>query len=80
METKIRKWGNSLAIRIPRAFAEELDLTDDSCVELELADDALVIHRRVDATPRLQDLLAQITEENLHTEIDVAGPIGEEAW
>jgi antitoxin MazE len=80
MEAKVRKWGNSLAIRIPRAFAEELELADDTSVELSLEDDALVIHRATESSLRLHDLLAQITDENLHTEIEVSGSVGGEAW
>lgn len=80
METKVRKWGNSLAIRIPRAFADELELTDDTSVELSLEDDALVIQRAAASTPRLDELLAQITQDNLHAEIEFSGPVGEEAW
>lgn len=80
METKVRKWGNSLAIRIPRAFADELELTDDTRVELSLEDDALVVHRAAEPTLRLQDLLAKITDENLHREVEISGPVGEEAW
>lgn len=80
METKVRKWGNSLAIRIPRAFAEELELADDTSIELSLEENALVIQRAPQSTPRLDELLAKITQDNLHAEIEISDPVGEEAW
>ena len=36
MKSKVQRWGNSLAVRIPKAFAEEVGLTDDSSIEMRL--------------------------------------------
>ena len=79
MRTKIQKWGNSLALRIPKSFAEETQVEPGSTVDLSINDGTLVV-RPVD-TPRyrLDDLLAQITEENLHEEISTGSPVGREA-
>ena len=80
MRTKVQKWGNSLAIRVPRPFAEELGLRQDSDVDLLLAEDELVIKPVV--TPRfsLRDLLAAVTDDNLHREVESSGPLGNEVW
>lgn len=78
MDAKIQKWGNSLALRIPRAFAEQLGLTSNAAVRLTLEEDRLVIepiHRL-----ELSDLLAGITPENLHHETDWGAPVGNEVW
>ena len=68
MLAKVQKWGNSLAVRIPSAFAKEIGLCPDTEVELRLEDNKLVIipNRK----RQLEELLKQITPENLHSEID----------
>ncbi|SNR69030.1 AbrB/MazE/SpoVT family DNA-binding domain-containing protein [Desulfurobacterium atlanticum] len=78
MLTKVQKWGNSLAVRIPSAFAKEIGLCPDTEVELKLEDNKLVIipnKRR-----QLEELLKQVTPENLHSEIDWGEKSGEEEW
>ena len=68
MLTKVQKWGNSLAVRIPSAFAKEIGLCPDTEVELRLEDNKLVIipNRK----RQLEELLKQITPENVHGEVD----------
>ena len=80
MRAKVQKWGNSLAIRLPRPFAEELGLRQDSDVDLLLERHELVI--KPVSTPRcsLQDLLADVTDANLHREVETSGPAGNETW
>jgi antitoxin MazE len=80
METRIQKWGNSLALRIPQAFAAEAGLSQDSPVELTLEEGRLVI-KPVPAGPfTLEDLLAGITPDNLHGEISTGASVGKEVW
>jgi antitoxin MazE len=79
METRIKKWGNSLALRIPKALAQEAGLHYELSVELSLVDGKLVIapieHPKLD----LETMLAQITEDNLHSEVDFGPAAGKEA-
>ena len=79
MHTRIQKWGNSLALRIPKSFAEETQIELGSTVDLSINDGTLVV-RPVD-TPRyrLEDLVAKIAAENLHEEISTGSPVGREA-
>ena len=78
MRARIQKWGNSLALRIPKAFADEARLEMNSPVEITLVEGRIVI------TPAqeydLDTLLAGITEENLHGEADTGDPAGNEVW
>jgi antitoxin MazE len=74
METRVKKWGNSLALRIPALLAAELGLADDSPVELSLAGGALVVSPLHWLAYDLQELLSQVAEENRHGEVD-AGPM-----
>ncbi len=79
METYIRMWGNSLALRIPKVMAEQVGLEEDVRVDLVMEGDHLLIKPSV---PRyaLEDLLAQVTPENLHAEVTTGEPLGNEVW
>jgi len=80
MKTRVQKWGNSLALRIPKPFATEIGLERNSTVEMSLVDGRLVIMPVVDPSLTLDRLLAQVTEDNLHVEIETGPAIGREAW
>lgn len=80
MRKKIKKWGNSLAIRIPKPFAAEIGLEEDSPVELAVTNDQLVIIPRQEEPVELEAMLKQITEENKHDEVKTGPALGREAW
>jgi antitoxin MazE len=80
METCVKRWGNSLALRIPKPLAEEVGLTEDSPVKLSLEEGRLVIVPIMEPRYALEILLAQVTPENLHNEVDAGKAIGGEAW
>jgi antitoxin MazE len=70
----VTKWGNSLALRIPQAFATQLGVKENSNVSLEIVGDRLIIKRG----QTLDEMLACITEENQHDLIDNSEPQGKE--
>jgi antitoxin MazE len=76
---KVQKWGNSLAIRIPRAFAEQLGVQQDSEVDLSLDRDRLIM-KPIRTKPSLSVLLRQVTDENIHAEVATGEPTGREVW
>ncbi len=80
MKTRVQKWGNSLALRIPKSFAEEVGLLNDSSVEVSLTNGKLVVVPIEKPILSLKKLLAQITEENIHHEIDSGPAVGIETW
>ena len=80
MHTRIQKWGNSLAIRIPKSFAAEVGLDQDSEVELSLVDGKLVLMPITRQPILLAALLAQITDDNLHSEVSTGDAVGNEGW
>jgi antitoxin MazE len=80
MEIKVKKWGNSLALRIPKPYADKAGLKNDSQVELSIVDGKLVIAPAVEAKFSLEQLLAQVTKDNLHDEIDTGTATGREVW
>lgn len=69
MSTKIQKWGNSLAIRIPKSYAEALKFDEGSDLKLKIVKDKLVISRKRKPEFKLEALLGKISEKNLHKEI-----------
>ena len=80
MRTRVQKWGNSLALRIPKSFAIEAGLEGDSPVEITLHDGTILIAPVARPAYSLAQLLAEITPENLHPEVDTGEARGGEAW
>lgn len=80
METRVQKWGNSLAVRIPRAQASQIGLESGSPVRLSLRNMEPVVVPSPRSRLTLDDLLAQVTEENLHAEADTGPAVGGEEW
>ncbi|MCA9920322.1 MAG: AbrB/MazE/SpoVT family DNA-binding domain-containing protein [Anaerolineales bacterium] len=80
MQTQIKKWGNSLALRIPKLLAEQLDIKTDSEVEIAVEDGQMVIKPLPEPTLTFEELLAQITDENLHEEVETGTAVGGEVW
>ncbi len=80
MVLKIQKWGNSLALRIPRAFAADTHIHDGSIVDLIFRNGKLVIVPVEGSKFKLSDLLKRISKDNLHREILTGEPVGVESW
>ena len=78
------RWGNSLAVRIPRAVADALNVSDGKRAEIRVENGALVLRPLVKPTrkPRytLDELLNGMTKENVPQEVDWGPPRGNEAW
>ena len=80
MRMKVQKWGDSLAVRIPKALAEAAGLEFGSEVELRVEDGCLKIYPPRAPRYTLEALVAQITPENRHEEWDIGPPVGKEIW
>lgn len=81
MLAKVQKWGNSLALRLPKALADEAEVQFDSPVEISVRDHVIVIKPlRRTTSYTLDGLLSGITEENRHGEVATSTPIGQEIW
>jgi antitoxin MazE len=77
MRTRVQKWGNSLALRIPKAFALEVGLEENGEVELSVDKRRLVVRPAVPSYT-LGELLADVRPSNLHGETDWGPPVGRE--
>jgi len=80
MRTRVVTWGNSLAVRIPKAYAGELGLVSEADVDLSIDQGTLVLAPIVPYRVSLKSLLDGVTAENLHREVDTGGPVGDEEW
>jgi antitoxin MazE len=80
MKTTIQRWGNSLALRIPKAFAEETHVKDGTSVTLSLSDGSLVVRPVRRAKESLKTLLAKVDSSNLNLATFEDGPVGKEIW
>ncbi len=79
MQTRVQKWGNSLAVRIPKSFANHSQLSQDSLVEMSVEDGVITFTPIAKPELTLDDLLDQITDDTLHDEVDFGAPVGKEA-
>jgi len=80
MLTKIQKWGNSLALRIPKAFAVEAQLENNSFVEISMVKGKIIVTPVPTPGWTLDELLAGVTNDNLHCEVDTGFAVGNEVW
>ena len=78
MKTAVQKWGNSLAVRIPKAFAEQARMRKGTPVNLTLKRGRLIVAPLRAEEITLKRLLAKLTAENLHPETDRGPPMGKE--
>lgn len=80
MKVQIQKWGNSLALRIPKSFAIESKIEQGSTVEISLESGKIIVFPVAQQEFSLDDLLAQVTTENMHGEINTGSFVGKEEW
>jgi antitoxin MazE len=80
MKARVQKWGNSLAVRIPKSFAGEASIRHDSLVEMSVEDGKIILLPVVEPKLSLAQLLEGVTEENRHQEVDTGSAVGGEAW
>lgn len=76
MHIHVTKWGNSLGVRIPRILAHKIGLHEGTPVDVSVQDHHIVITKELS----LQSLLDQVTEENIHSEVQIGSARGEEIW
>jgi antitoxin MazE len=80
MKTAVQRWGNSLALRIPRTYAAETRISEGSEVELSLKAGTIVVRPVVRKRHSLPDLLKRISPANRHGSIETGNSVGQETW
>ena len=80
MRVQVQKWGNSLALRIPKPFAEDVGVSEGTVVDVSVADGRLMAEPVAPRRVRLDDLLNRVTKRNLHGETATGRAVGRETW
>jgi antitoxin MazE len=80
MQVQIRKWGNSLAVRIPSSVIEKARVREGSKLEIVVQKSGAIALMPAEAAPTLRELVDGITAENLHHETDSGPALGNEVW
>jgi antitoxin MazE len=80
MHVRVRKWGNSLAVRIPKPLAEDAEVKEGTVLNLTVSEGRVVATPVQKQKMSLKQLLAKVNKKNLHKEIDSGLPVGRETW
>lgn len=80
MKTVVQQWGNSLALRIPKAFAQQTSIKKGSPVTLTVESGGMVMKPVKRRKYTLEELVSRITPRNRHPETDWGQPVGKETW
>ena len=83
MTTKVQKWGNSLAVRLPKELADKMDLKSGTAIRFVQKGTNVEMQPIATTKPKkysLEELVAQITPDNKHDVFDWGEPIGKELW
>jgi antitoxin MazE len=79
MEIRVQKWGNSLAIRIPKVYAAEMNVNLGTLLTISKEDNKLILEP-TGKKEKLEALLSKVTSDNIHDEIETGNGVGNEAW
>jgi antitoxin MazE len=80
MNTVVQQWGNSLALRIPKAFAQQTRIKKGSPVSLSVQGGRMVVRPLRQRKYTLEQLVSKITPKNRHPETEWGQPMGDERW
>lgn len=80
MRSRVQKWGNSLAVRLPKSFASEAGMAQDTPVDISVEKGRIVVSPVYNDVPTLEELVSQINPRNRHGEIATGAPVGREVW
>ena len=80
MQARVQKWGNSLAVRIPKSFAAQSHLGQNTLVEMSLENGKIVLVPVLQPEVSLAQLLENVCADNLHGEVETGDAVGQESW
>ena len=80
MQARVQKWVNSLAVRIPKSFASQSHIGQNSVVEMSVENGKIILFAVPQPETTLAQLLEGVTTENLHSETTTGTSVGQEAW
>ena len=77
MQTVVQKWGNSLGLRIPSLWPKDNNVRSGSKIEVIVEKGKITI---LPQKKSLDDMLAMVTPENIHSEVSTGNAVGKEEW
>jgi antitoxin MazE len=80
MQVRVQKWGNSLAVRIPKPLAEDAEVREGTVLNLAVSEGKVIATPVSKKKMSLKQLLAKVNKKTLHDEIDFGPPVGREIW
>ena len=80
MHVRVQKWGNSLAVRIPKPLAEDAEVKEGTVLNLAVSGGKVVATPVQEKKLSLRQLLAEVNSKNLHAEVDSGRSVGREVW
>jgi antitoxin MazE len=80
VKSTVKRWGNSLAVRLPKDLAQTLALDEGSDITLEIVEDGLLMKSTKSHRHDLETLLNGVTRQTIHNETDWGEVVGKEAW
>ncbi|MBD2597981.1 AbrB/MazE/SpoVT family DNA-binding domain-containing protein [Nostoc spongiaeforme FACHB-130] len=80
MTSVVAKWGNSLAIRIPKSVAEQAHVTEGIGIDFSVEGNSIIITPQKRRKYTLDELLEGMTPENFHSEFETGNAVGNEDW
>jgi antitoxin MazE len=80
MHIRVQKWGNSLAVRIPKPLAEDAKVEEGTVLNLAVSEGKVIATPVKKNKQSLQQMLAKVSRKNLHAEVKSGAPVGREVW
>lgn len=80
MQNRISKWGNSLAVRLPKEVLHKAGIKMNQIVQISQKDNGIFIEPVKVQKASLAELLSKVTEANSHKLIEFGAPVGKEIW
>jgi antitoxin MazE len=80
MHIRVQKWGNSLAVRIPKPLAEDAKVEEGTVLNLAVSEGKVIATPVKKSKQSLKQMLAKVSRKNLHAEVESGAPVGREVW
>ena len=79
MKTSVKKWGNSMAVRIPALVAKDLQIRDGAIMEISVDAGKIILKPEKKSAVDLNKLLSKVNSSNIHGETDTGKSVGRES-
>ncbi|MBF8297294.1 MAG: transcriptional regulator/antitoxin MazE [Bacteroidetes bacterium] len=80
METRVQKWGNSLAVRLSKHVVRESKIREGTTVAIGVDEGKIILDVKGKKQYSLRKLLARVKRTNIHREFESGPPVGKEIW